>query len=98
MPVSSRLSAKQRSKGENPIRDVPKLFTFTDKANQKKTFILNTNTFVMAIPVVDLADFSGDAKQKASFVDALGKAYEDVGFVAVKNHGITNEAIEELYS
>jgi len=52
----------------------------------------------MAIPVVDLADFSGDAKKKASFVDALGKAYEDVGFVAVKNHGITDQTIEELYS
>ena len=37
----------------------------------------------MAIPVVDLAEFSGDAKQKASFVDALGRAYEDVGFVEV---------------
>jgi len=52
----------------------------------------------MAIPVVDLADFSGDAKKKASFVDALGKAYETVGFVAVKNHGITDQTIEELYS
>jgi isopenicillin N synthase-like dioxygenase len=52
----------------------------------------------MAIPVVDLADFSGEAKKKASFVDALGKAYEDVGFVAVKNHGITDQTIEELYS
>jgi len=52
----------------------------------------------MAIPVVDLADFSGDAKKKASFVDALGKAYEDVGFVAVKNHGITDQTIEDLYS
>lgn len=52
----------------------------------------------MAIPVVDLAEFSGDAKQKASFVDALGRAYEDVGFVAVKNHGITDEMIDTLYS
>ena len=51
----------------------------------------------MAIPVVDLADFSGDAKKKASFVDALGKAYEEVGFVAVKNHGITQDTIDELY-
>ena len=51
----------------------------------------------MAIPVVDLADFSADAKKKASFVDALGKAYEDVGFVAVKNHGITQHTIDELY-
>jgi isopenicillin N synthase-like dioxygenase len=51
----------------------------------------------MAIPVVDLAGFSGDAKQKAAFVNQLGKAYEDVGFVAVKNHGISAETIEGLY-
>lgn len=51
----------------------------------------------MAIPVVDLAEFSGNSKQKAAFVDALGKAYEDVGFVAVKNHGISDDTIAELY-
>jgi len=51
----------------------------------------------MAIPVVDLSDFSGDAKKKAAFVDALGKAYEDVGFVAVKNHGIPDSTIADLY-
>jgi isopenicillin N synthase-like dioxygenase len=50
------------------------------------------------IPVVDLAGFSGDSKQKATFVDQLGKAYEDVGFVAVKNHGIPDKTIEGLYS
>ncbi len=39
----------------------------------------------MAIPVVDLAEFlSGDPKRKAAFVQELGKAYEEVGFVAVK--------------
>jgi len=52
----------------------------------------------MAIPVVDLAQFSGTPQQKAAFVDALGKAYEDVGFVAVKNHGIPDSTIEALYS
>lgn len=52
----------------------------------------------MAIPVVDLADFlSGDPKKKAAFVQALGKAYEDVGFVAVKNHGIPDKLIGDLY-
>lgn len=52
----------------------------------------------MNIPVVDLHDFSsGDVKQKQSFVDQLGKAYEEVGFVAVKNHGITDELIAKLY-
>lgn len=52
----------------------------------------------MAIPVVDLADFvSGDAVKKAAFVQALGKAYEEVGFVAVKNHGIPDELIARQY-
>jgi isopenicillin N synthase-like dioxygenase len=51
----------------------------------------------MAIPVVDLAQFSGTAQQKAAFVSSLGKAYEDVGFVAVKNHGISDATIEGLY-
>ena len=52
----------------------------------------------MGIPVVDLADFlSGDPKRKQSFVQQLGKAYEDVGFVAVKNHGIPDDLIGDLY-
>ncbi|MDB5202239.1 MAG: isopenicillin synthase family oxygenase [Ferruginibacter sp.] len=52
----------------------------------------------MAIPTVDLADFlSGDEEKKKQFVQALGKAYEEVGFVGVKNHGLTDELIEDLY-
>jgi isopenicillin N synthase-like dioxygenase len=51
----------------------------------------------MAIPVVDLSEFSGDEKKKAAFVQALGKAYEEVGFVAVKNHGIPDQTIAGLY-
>jgi isopenicillin N synthase-like dioxygenase len=50
------------------------------------------------IPVVDLSDFTGnDPKKKAAFVQELGKAYETVGFVAVKNHGIPDELIADLY-
>jgi len=52
----------------------------------------------MNIPVVDLADFlSGDETRKQKFVQELGKAYEEVGFVAVKNHGIPDELIADLY-
>ncbi len=52
----------------------------------------------MSIPVVDLSDFlSGDPYKKAAFVKALGQAYEHVGFVAVKNHGIPDQLIAELY-
>ncbi len=52
----------------------------------------------MAIPVVNLADFlSGDPHLKQQFVQQLGKAYEEVGFVAVKNHGIPDDLIAEMY-
>jgi isopenicillin N synthase-like dioxygenase len=52
----------------------------------------------MAIPSVDLADFlSGDPVRKNAFVQELGKAYEEVGFVAVKNHGVPDELIADLY-
>src|SRR4051812_28344099 len=52
----------------------------------------------IGIPSVDLADFlSGDPKRKAQFVQALGKAYEDVGFVAVKNHTLPDSVSDRLY-
>ncbi len=52
----------------------------------------------MNIPVVDLAEFlSGDKVRKDKFVQELGKAYEEVGFVAVKNHGISDDLISDLY-
>lgn len=52
----------------------------------------------MPILSVDLQDFlEGNYENKIAFVQRLGVAYEDVGFVAVKNHGISNELIEDLY-
>jgi isopenicillin N synthase-like dioxygenase len=52
----------------------------------------------MSIPVVDLHKFThGNDSERMEFVYELGRAYEDVGFVAVKNHGIQEELIDELY-
>ena len=52
----------------------------------------------MSIPNVDLAKFTkGTADERKEFVYELGRAYEDVGFVAVKNHGIPDDLIDELY-
>ena len=51
------------------------------------------------IPSLDLADFtSGDQEKKDKFVQALGAAYNDIGFVAIKNHGLTDEMTQKLYS
>ena len=51
------------------------------------------------IPSVDLADFTqGNKVTKAAFVKELGKAYEEIGFVAVKNHGLSDALCAELYA
>lgn len=51
-----------------------------------------------SIPVVDLRQFlEGSSEQKQAFVDALGRAFEDPGFVAVKNHGIPDGLVRDLY-
>jgi len=51
------------------------------------------------IPSVDLRDFlSGDPERKQKFVNEIGKAYEDIGFVALKGHFLDDKLVEELYT
>lgn len=53
----------------------------------------------MGIPIVNLADFLGDhPARNAQFVQQLDKAYDDTGFVAVKNHGIPEQLISDMYA
>lgn len=50
------------------------------------------------IPSVDLNDFlSDDPKRKQKFVDEIGQAYEDIGFVALKGHFLSDELVQNLY-
>ncbi|WP_179338616.1 isopenicillin N synthase family dioxygenase [Winogradskyella ludwigii] len=50
------------------------------------------------IPSVDLKDFiSGDPKRKQQFVDDIGSAYEDIGFVALKGHFLGDSLVDSLY-
>lgn len=52
-----------------------------------------------AIPLVDLSKFvSGTAEERTAFVKKLGKAFHEIGFVGVINHGIPKALIEEFYS
>jgi isopenicillin N synthase-like dioxygenase len=51
------------------------------------------------IPSLDLADFtSGTPEQKSAFVKKLGEAYQNIGFVAIKNHGLSKDLQDRLYS
>jgi len=50
------------------------------------------------IPSLDLNDFThGSTDAKAKFVDSLGDAYQNIGFVAIKNHGLSDELTKDLY-
>ncbi|MBO0930312.1 isopenicillin N synthase family dioxygenase [Fibrella aquatilis] len=51
------------------------------------------------IPSLDLADFlSDDATRRADFVQKLGNAFTNIGFVAIRNHGLTDDLTTRLYS
>ena len=51
------------------------------------------------IPSVNLSDFlSTDANKKQEFVDKIGHAYENIGFVALKGHFLDDQLIEDLYT
>jgi isopenicillin N synthase-like dioxygenase len=52
-----------------------------------------------AIPVIDLSEFTnGTAEQRTAFVAELGKAFHEVGFVGVVNHGVSKTLIDDFYT
>lgn len=51
------------------------------------------------IPTVDLSSFvNGNAEERAAFVQKLGTAFNEIGFVAVKNHGVSLDLIDKFYA
>lgn len=51
------------------------------------------------VPSLDLADFNSDDKARRNkFVNDLGEAYNNIGFVAIKNHYLTDELSKQLYA
>lgn len=51
------------------------------------------------IPRLDLNDYVyGTEQQRKDFSDALGRAFNDSGFITVTNHGLSQDLIDDLYS
>jgi isopenicillin N synthase-like dioxygenase len=51
-----------------------------------------------AIPLVDLSKFTeGTPEERTAFVAELGKAFHEIGFVGVINHGISKQLIDDFY-
>ena len=50
------------------------------------------------IPSLDLRDFlSEDPHRKAEFIQLIGKAFQEIGFCAVKGHLLSDDLVEKLY-
>lgn len=51
------------------------------------------------VPVVDLSKFvDGGADDRAAFVNDLGHAFHEIGFVGVVNHGISADLVNRFYN
>jgi isopenicillin N synthase-like dioxygenase len=50
-----------------------------------------------AIEVVDYTDFNAGGEKRARFIDRMGTALTDIGFFAIKNHGISPDRIDAAY-
>lgn len=50
------------------------------------------------IPVLDLSRFNeGNALEQALFVEGLGNAFRETGFVIIKNHGVSKTLVQDFY-
>src|SRR5262245_60018344 len=78
------------------------LFIFTDFPYfhpSSLSLVLNPLPMSRAIPLVDLKKFTdGNEAEKKKFVDELGHAFQEFGFVGVINHGIPKELVAKFYA
>ncbi|MEN3041360.1 MAG: 2-oxoglutarate and iron-dependent oxygenase domain-containing protein [Bacteroidia bacterium] len=50
------------------------------------------------LPLLDLREFiEGDSAKRARFIDALGQAFSDIGFVLIQNHFVSPELQRRMY-
>jgi len=70
----------------------PKKITLRTKENHMSDILFDE------VPSLDLEEFiSGDKRTKSDFVKKLGEAYQNIGFVAIKNHGLDQALQDSLY-
>jgi len=51
-----------------------------------------------SIPSVDLRDYtSGNPERKEKFIEEIGSAFENIGFVALSGHFLSDDLVKDLY-
>lgn len=69
---------------------------------QRYNFLIFTTKNTMAlvnIPRLDLLQYTqGSAEEQKQFVQDIGTAFNETGFVTIANHGLSQELIDELYA
>ena len=54
---------------------------------------------ITGIPRVNLEKYiNGDPAQKEAFIQELGKAFTEIGFVSVTNHGIPLDMVQQFFA
>src|SRR5215217_7615983 len=51
-----------------------------------------------SIPAIDLADSTGGAAQSAAVAAAVREAFEQYGFLYLRNHGVPQRLVDELFA
>ena len=52
-----------------------------------------------SIPSVDLGDYTyGDPQRKEKFIKEIGRAFENIGFVALSGHFLSDDLVKNLYA
>jgi len=53
---------------------------------------------MQSIPVIDFSEYtSGDTQRQQAFIQAVGDSLKEIGFFALKNHGIPLQDVEQAY-
>ena len=56
------------------------------------------DSFLSKVPTLDLKKFSeGTDNEKKKFVMEIGNSFNQIGFAIIKNHGLDNSLVSNLY-
>jgi len=66
--------------------------------NQNPAVFKYVSMNTVHIPRLDLGDYiNGNTAARKAFSDAIGKAFNETGFVTITNHGLSKPLIDKLY-
>eukprot|EP00164_Ancoracysta_twista_P003103 GFYU01004138.1.p1 GENE.GFYU01004138.1~~GFYU01004138.1.p1 ORF type:complete len:477 (-),score=112.61 GFYU01004138.1:191-1621(-) len=105
MRTFSPLSQSQSRSHDHGMASVPSINLNDGVESEEETIgdlpscMLNKLTEFDTVPIIDLYPFMhGTAEEKAKAAQELGEACHNIGFLYIKNHGISQARMDEVYA